>query len=404
MNPIVDDIDDDDEILKSLMQDLTILRDDLTHTVITNEEHNEKVMLDDIDDIPTDYTDTANAETRKRKRRNVCKDCNVELSMVDSLWRKCPKCNAMTKIIGNALENCDSINSYNSMADSSVPGRLRGSGFIRAGLNRCLMQSSVDSRKQRRSKIIESIASIAFRNNTSIPQNYIDEAVSAYCDIARRASAVSGVKFVYRGTGQRSMLAVLVDQVCIENKIRIFTADLGKAFDVSESDLSKARRRIRNLADRGLVQIGKIENQYEVTLLTFTNALKLDNKYVPFLSALIKRAEDKNLHLLESTTEKTKCAGAIYLLTTCIYELYKTISPERIATKCKVTIPTFSKYYNLLTKHRVILKKIFKKHHIPMPASWKPSVVVETTSQDGSSESPSLSPSQSESESESESD
>lgn len=376
----VNDYDNDDDILKSLMQDLESLHDDLGSTKIALQD--DRVLMEEIENDSVQIcTET---EQRKRKRRNICEECNVELSAIDGLWRKCPSCGSMSKIIGNDMENCDSIRSYNSMTDSSVPARIRGTGLVKAGLNKCFMRSSVDSRKQRRSKIIENIARIAFNNNSSIPQIHIEEAVNSYCDIARRAAAISGEKYVYRGTGQRGMLAIFVEQVCLDHDIRLFNHDLIKAFDVSESDLSKARRRMRNLSERGLIYMNKIENKCEITLKSFMKDLRLDKKYVPFLYAIINRAEEKKIHILESTTEKTKCAGVIYLLTTCIYELYLSTSQERISAKCGVSIPTFMKYYNLLIKHKPALKHTFKKNKIPMPAIWNTS---RSHSQSDSSES-----------------
>lgn len=365
-----------DDILTSLMRDLNDLQDDIktNSTAI--------VMLDEMEDTKSnisdnkDNNDDDDTVVKKKRRRNMCSHCHIEMVNFDALWRTCPKCKAMIKIHGHDMENCDSMSSYNSIADSSVPARIIGNGMVKTGLNRCLLQSSVDSRKQRRSKILTGISQIIFGSGINIPAIYLEMAVDAYCDINKR-SAESNVKFVYRGAGQRSMLAGFVEHICLSHSIRIPTAMLAKAFEITETDISKAKGRISNLVDRGLARIEKVDDKCKITLQSFISKLKVDQKYVPFLHSLILRAENKNLHLLESTTEKTKCAGAIYLLTTCIKDLAaKSITPEKIKSRCGVTIPTFTKYYNLLMAHKTALKKVFKKSSIPMPLKWKPKVQV----------------------------
>jgi hypothetical protein len=345
-------------------------------------------LIDDINKLPLQPDDThvaciddivecepqahfqPSVNEKNRKKRITCEDCDEELEKLDALWRRCPKCDNRTKIHSSDMENCDSMSNYNSMTDGSMPARIKGAGIHKSHLNRYLMQSA-DSTKQRRTKIIEGLRNILFRTSVDIPIIHLERATDIYCDIAKRTVAISGTKYVYRAAVQKSILAVLTNSVLQENNLRIPDNKLCIAFDVTEPDLSKAKRKVCSLRDRGLIAWEDNKESCKITLSHFIKLLKLDEKYIDFLYTLIKRAESKNLHLIESTTERTKCAGSIYMLTACVRDINRSLTSERIAKKCGVTVATFVKYYRLLLGHPFALKKIFKKYRVPMPAIWK---------------------------------
>jgi transcription initiation factor TFIIIB Brf1 subunit/transcription initiation factor TFIIB len=349
-------MDHEDDILKELMRELDEVQLQVGAPTF-------------IEDYEPEEEQPTISRKKKTSHKNLCKDCDVELVNVDDLWRKCPKCGGRIKIFGGSTDHRDFSNQYNSISNAVVPAKVSGRG---SGIKKVFMSTSVDTTSQRKIKIMQGLSSIAFKKGVSIPPVYISEAIVRYCGIKEKALLKDKkASCVFRGTGQRGILAVFTEQVCLENKMRIFPTDLAKAFDIDETQLSRAKRRVSNLVELGYAQSTVVEDKCRVTLAKFIKSLKIDEKYIDFLYALIQRAEQKNLHILVSSAEKTKCAGAIYILTHCDKEIYAKVKDRKIVRHCGVTIPTFMKYFNLLFNNKQALKKVFKKFRVPMPAKWK---------------------------------
>jgi len=98
--------------------------------------------------------------------------------------------------------------------------------------------------------------------------------------------------------------------------------------------------------------------------------LNIPNKYQSFIIDIIERADKKYLHINNESRGSTKCIGAIYMLCSRIPELYY-ITRDIISRECKISKTSFIKYYAMLYANGMLLKKIFRKHKIPMPIEWK---------------------------------
>lgn len=343
------------DILDSLLSDLNEIKADLDNIHKT-------LTLDDLDEVPQPVEQSPRG--KRPKKKFLCPSCNTKLTYIaDQSRRKCEKCAYASKIMSS--EAGDSLQSYNNISESSVLARVQGTGILKAGINRQVLQSS-DTKKYRQSKILEQVIHDLGNSSLSIPRIYLEVAVHKYCQI----SQLSSVRLVFRGDGLRSMLAGFISFVCIDNDMSVSNEDLAKAFAISEKAITRARRIIYSLNERGLTDVVSHHRKLDIYLKKACSSLKIPDEYCTFLIALIKRAEDKNLHLIESTVEKTRCAGAICMLLGCVKSLYDRISLTKVEKKCKVTIPTFMKYYDLLMQHKPALKKVFKAHKIPMPKKW----------------------------------
>lgn len=344
------------DILDGLLSELDDLKTDITDI--------RALTLDDLDvhDSPHELLDH---DRIRPKKKFLCPRCEKKLIYIhDQGRRKCVSCAYSSKIISGEMG--DSMNGYNNISGSSVVMRVQGSGLMKSSISRQVLQSS-DTKKYRQSKILESVVRTLSNSSLSIPKVFLEEAVEKYCHI----SQLSSVRLVFRGDGLKSMLAGFISFVCLDNDLNVSNQSLASAFSIAEKAITKARRIIYSLNERGLTNVVNNNKKLDLYIKASCASLKIPEEYCPFLVALIKKAEQKNLHLLESTVEKTRCAGAICMLISCVKVLHQRISLEKIQRKCKVTIPTFMKYYKLLLAHKLALRNVFKQYKIPKPLRWK---------------------------------
>jgi transcription initiation factor TFIIIB Brf1 subunit/transcription initiation factor TFIIB len=155
--------------------------------------------------------------------------------------------------------------------------------------------------------------------------------------------------------------------------------EISQILNVDEKFMAKGDKILAALNDCGEIHIQKLNDPLLDCLNKYLPTLGINKKYGVFIRDLIDRAEKKRLHVMKNPRVKTKCTGCIYLLCKRIPQLNH-LSAEQIANACdNMNKNTMIAYYDMLMQNLPILKKIFGTHHIPLPITYKRSVISEST-------------------------
>ncbi len=177
-------------------------------------------------------------------------------------------------------------------------------------------------------------------------------------------------KYVFRGNGKKGIIGMCIfyaGYMCGSTRTPRQIAEL---LHINESFLSDADRKLQAMNEKEIIEIPTVLNPSADFIRDYFEFLGIPTKYMQFVIDLIDRAEKKNLHIVYDSRNTTKCAGAVYMLTSRIPNL-RHIDKTAIYDCTKISKSTFTKYYTLLYENHRLIKKVFKYHRIPMPNAWR---------------------------------
>jgi transcription initiation factor TFIIIB Brf1 subunit/transcription initiation factor TFIIB len=140
--------------------------------------------------------------------------------------------------------------------------------------------------------------------------------------------------------------------------------------EIEEKFQSQGDRILHDLNEKGIISIPTKINPIYDYINRYFEILNIDSKYKAFVIDLIKRADEKNIHLLHDNKTNTKAIGSIYILIDRT-EYKNKITKEKIEKECGISKTTFIRYGDIIYNYYKLFKRIFKKHKISMPIEWK---------------------------------
>jgi hypothetical protein len=158
--------------------------------------------------------------------------------------------------------------------------------------------------------------------------------------------------------------------------------DIAMLMKIEERFLSFGDKVLQDLNEQNIIDIPVFIDLIKSLVIQYFSLLKLPEKdekynYQQFVIDLIYRAEYKKIHIRHDFRPKTKCIGAIYMLLERMKSnpLFATITKDDIVKEYNISKSTFVRYYKILCVYNTKIKKVFKKHKIPMPLKWKISTI-----------------------------
>lgn len=197
-----------------------------------------------------------------------------------------------------------------------------------------------------------------------IPKNVILEANDMFAKIKEHG-------YVFRKDGKKGVLSACLYYACYNNGISKTPSEIAQFSGIEEKFHSLGDRILHDLNERDIIKIPIKINPIEDYVDRYIELLDIPKKYRQFIIELIYRAEKKHIHILHDSKNNTKCVGAIYMLVDRVPELRKKITKEKIDQECGISKTTFIRYYNVLCQYYKKLKKVFKRHQIPMKDEWR---------------------------------
>jgi transcription initiation factor TFIIIB Brf1 subunit/transcription initiation factor TFIIB len=292
----------------------------------------------------------------------ICPKCNIEGKLTGG-GVFCESCGLEREMVDNNQQFCfstekDHNTSLNSFISFNIVGK-NSYAYQRSFLKTCANYSSF-----RRNNNRKDLYNYNYQHEgKKIPKNAIKLAIELFSKIKEN-------NYVFRGNGKKGVLGACLFYACVMNQITKTPREIASVMEIEDRFLSQGDRIVQELNEKGVIEIPTILRPLKDYLDQFFPALNIPLVYKQFVIDIIERAEKKNIHIQNDSRTTTKCIGAIYLLITRIKKL-KHITKDHIVKECSISKSTFIRYFNLLTINHIILKKVFKKHRIPMPNDWK---------------------------------
>lgn len=332
---------------------------------------------DDDDDMRSIYESCKNTSTNdidlevqvnlgneKVPSFTICAKCNMEGQINDGSVC-CVSCGLETLIVDDTNKFSFTVDQDHNTSDNSFMSfNFIGKNsycYQRSFLKTCANYSSFRKNNNRKD-----LYNYNYQyEGKKIPKNAIKLAIELFSKIKEN-------NYVYRGNGKKGVLGACLFYACVMNHITKTPREIASVMEIEERFLSQGDRTVQELNEKGVISIPTILRPLTDYLDQYFPALDIPLKYRQFIIDIVERAEKKNIHILNDSRTTTKCIGAIFLLINRVKDLKK-ITKDQIVKECNISKSTFIRYYNLLLMNYKILKPVFKKHRIPMPASWKKS-------------------------------
>lgn len=255
------------------------------------------------------------------------------------------------------------ITECNVHSEGFLAFKMTGRGSY--GLQRSILKTCASYTKYRKSNTLKDMKNWNVHSKKHhIPKNVIKEANDMFAIIKTHG-------YVFRKDGKKGVLSACLYYACYNNGISKTPSEIAQFSDIEEKFHSFGDRVLHDLNERGVIEIPTKVAPIRDYVNRYMILLDIDTKYTPFVLDLIARAEKKQIHILHDSKNCTKCVGAIYMLINRVPELRKRITKEMIEKECGLSKTTFIRYYNMLGDYYKKLKKVFKRHQITMPATWR---------------------------------
>jgi len=341
-----------------------------------NDDDEWNLFNETLEDFNVKIENTDNVE-KHQNNINLNKKNMIKLEKIDN--SKCPNCNIQGKIKDTTIicENCglerkwdNETNNYcmsfeqnyNTSSNAFMSFSIVGKGsycYQRSFLKTCSNYSCFRNNINKK----EIINKIYQYKGNKLPANVCNDTAELFDTIKQK-------NYVFRGNGKWGVIGACLYYSCIKNNLTRTPREIADIIGIEDRFLSQGDRTLRNLNELGIINISTNSNPLNDYLNQYLPILGIDLKFKQFIIDIIARAEKKFIHVGNESRTTSKAIGAIYLLTKRIPK-YNHIKKNYISEEVKISKSTFIRYYNLLISHPKQLKKVFKKHKVPMELSWK---------------------------------
>ena len=308
-------------------------------------------------------SDPKTARLAKATAETDCQRCHIE--MVKS-WNEhnlvCPKCASTISIgvgeshtIGAGENHNTSANAYMSFKPVGTKNRL---------YHNTLLKYTSESEPYRDQQILTLLKQYNFINQEfKVPQDVIKAACELFIQLRSH-------EYVRRGGTRRGVLGACIYEQCRKYKVTKTKTQIAKLMQVSEAKITFGIDELNNYAKLGVIEvIQNIDPTADYTDSLF-EVFDLDQDRKQFVVDLLDRMAKKKIEEVASCFNTTRVVGAVYFLSKL---MGWGLTHEKIAANADgISRGTYLNVANAITKNEEKLRKVFVRHNVPFPASWKP--------------------------------
>jgi hypothetical protein len=346
------------------------LPDDLSHSsksCINDKSINKEKIYDDINQ-------TTNKATDEIRNTKVCQTCNGALECSDDLII-CKNCGEIQKLSSDIYENnfCVSVSDDHTISRSSSLA-FRIVGTESRLYNRSLTITCSDYNIHRKNSDEKDMSTYVYQHD--VPENVkrcaldIIGKIKSARNIKIKDGKLEEGKYIFRGNGKKKIMAGAISYSYAIHNIRKSRKEIAEIFGIDELGVLRGERKIQEFGEKKIVDIPTLTNSIEDYVDKYFCILEIPEEYKEFVKDLINKIEHK-VKYDNNSRPSTKAAGAIYLLISRIPQLREKIGRDVVEKKCCISKSTFMKYYKKIDQNHEKVKKVFKRHRIPMPNKWK---------------------------------
>jgi transcription initiation factor TFIIIB Brf1 subunit/transcription initiation factor TFIIB len=304
--------------------------------------------------------------------------CEVDERIID--YKSCPTCRTQCVIDGNALvcQSCgyELTNLIEAQSDFSVAAQecsgmssvfvpLKLVGCTASRYTRSVYLAAANYGDYAKNKNFKEMVAWSHRSKgRKLPKNVIRAANEMFHIIKQHG-------YVFRVNCKRGVMGECLYYACNAHGISKTPGEIADIVGIEEKFLSYGDRVLQDLNEKRIITIPTNIDPIRDYTVRYLDLLDIDPKYVDFVVDLINTAERKRIHILHDSRNNTKAAGAVYILVCRIPKYKKLINTDMIEQRCNISKTTFKRYADVIVQYHRVLTRVFKRHRIPMPDSWR---------------------------------
>ena len=310
---------------------------------------------DEFNDFLNDSKFEEIQKTEENNHYKNCIECNIQMQPNINNTLTCPECGYIKKVIIENLEYEPSMSGYNTTENYHIPIKCIGKNSFQ--YQKYLRNNTSQYSIIQETSIKRILEKLNYKSdNFVIPKNIISNVLNQYKKIRETSK-------IHRGEILKGILGSLLYYECLKEGIIRKPKELAKWYEISENDLSKGDKILRDLAEQGILDLPINQNYNEDYIESYLKRINLDIKYSLFLNELLERINKLKIGNPNARLS-TKIAALIFLLV--ISKKY-IISTEDIASEFDISISTFKTFYMEIYKQKKSLDDILNKYNIELP-------------------------------------
>lgn len=285
-----------------------------------------------------------------------CVECNIQMQPNINNTLTCPECGYIKMVIVENLEYEPSMSGYNTTENYHIPIKCIGKNSFQ--YQKYLRNNTSQYSIIQETSIKRILEKLNYKSdNFIIPKNIIINVLNQYKKIRETSK-------IHRGEILKGILGSLLYYECLKEGIIRKPKELAKWYEISENDLSKGDKILRDLAEQGVIDLPIHQNYNEDYIESYLKRINLDIKYSLFLNELLEKINELKIGNPNARLS-TKIAALIFLLV--ISKKYP-ISTDDISNEFDISISTFKTFYMEIYKKKDSLENILNKYNIELPS------------------------------------
>jgi transcription initiation factor TFIIIB Brf1 subunit/transcription initiation factor TFIIB len=310
---------------------------------------------DEFDNIINDNKINEIHNTEDNNNYKNCNECNIQMQPNINNTLTCPSCGFIKTVIIENLEYEPSMSGYNTNENYHIPIKCIGKNSFQ--YQKYLRNNTSQYSIIQETSIKRILDKLNYKSdNFVIPKNIITNVLNQYKKIRETSK-------IHRGEILKGILGSLLYYECLKEGIIRKPKELAKWYDISENDLSKGDKILRDLAESGVIDLPINKDYNNEYIESYLKRMDLDIKYSNLLIELLEKINEFKIGNPNARLS-TKIAALIFLL--IISKKYP-ISTETISEEFDISISTFKTFYMEIFKNKLIIDDILKKNNIELP-------------------------------------
>jgi transcription initiation factor TFIIIB Brf1 subunit/transcription initiation factor TFIIB len=284
-----------------------------------------------------------------------CINCDIQMQPNINNTLTCPTCGYIKNVIIENLEYEPSMSGYNTNENYHIPIKCIGKNAFQ--YQKYLRNNTSQYSIIQETTLKKLLEKLNYQSEDFvIPKNIISNVLNQYKKIRETSK-------IHRGEILKGILGSLIYYECLKEGIIRKPKELAKWYSISENDLSKGDKILRELEEEGIIEL-PINKDFNLEYISsYLKRINIDIKYETFLIELLNTIN--NLKIGNPNARlSTKIASLIFLL--IISKKYN-ITSEEIAKEFDISISTFKSFYMEIFKNKDKLKTLFEKYNIELP-------------------------------------
>lgn len=294
--------------------------------------------------LNTSYDSVNNIDNNYKK----CINCDIQMQPNINNTLTCPTCGYIKNVIIENLEYEPSMSGYNTNENYHIPIKCIGKNAFQ--YQKYLRNNTSQYSIIQETTLKKLLEKLNYQSEDFvIPKNIINNVLLQYKKIRETSK-------IHRGEILKGILGSLIYYECLKEGIIRKPKELAKWYSISENDLSKGDKILRELEEKGIIAL-PINKDFNIEyIISYLKRINIDIKYESFLIELLNTINELKIGNPNARLS-TKIASLIFLLV--ISKSYN-ISSDEISKEFDISISTFKSFYLEIFKNKDKLVQVLK--------------------------------------------